>query len=154
TGEGSKGIYRAKFQSGELTDLQLAAEVASPAFLAVSPNHKFLYAVGEYDQVGDKKEGTVHAYQIDAKTGALKKLNDEKTGGGAPCHLAVNQTGKYVIVANYTGGSTALFKLKDDGSFDKQCDFVQHKGKSVNPDRQEGPHAHCSVFVAPTGSDA
>jgi 6-phosphogluconolactonase len=150
---GSKGIYRAKLKSGELTDLQLAAEVNSPSFLAVSPNNKFLYAVGETTQVGDKKEGTVHAYQIDATTGALKKLNDEKTGGGGPCHIAVNRTGKYAIVANYNGGSTALFKLKDDGSFEKQCDFVQHQGKSVNPSRQEGPHAHCAVFVGPAGTD-
>jgi 6-phosphogluconolactonase len=57
-------------------------------------------------------------------------------------------------VATYTGGSTALFNLKDDGSIEKQCDFVQHKGKSVNPSRQEGPHAHAAVFVAPTGTDA
>src|SRR5206468_1909959 len=100
-------------------DLQLAAEVNSPSFLAVSPNNKFLYAVGETTQVGDKKEGTVTAYQMDAKTGALKKLNGEKTGGAGPCHISVNQTGQYAIVANYGGGSTALFKLKEDGSFDK-----------------------------------
>jgi 6-phosphogluconolactonase len=151
---GSKGIYRAKLQpSGELTDLQLAAEVISPSFLAVSPNHQFLYAVGETAQAGDKKEGAVHAYQIDAKTGALKKLNDDKTGGAGPCHLAVNRTGKYLIVANYGGGSTALFKIKDDGSIERQCDFVQHKGKSVNPSRQEGPHAHCAVFNVPAGED-
>lgn len=151
----SKGIYRAKLngENGRLGDLQLAAEVKSPSFLAVDWNNKFLYAVGETN-AKDGKGGSVHAYRLDAKTGTLTKLNDERTGGDGPCHISVNRTGKYAIAANYGGGSTALFKLKDDGSFDSQCDFIQHKGSSVNKSRQEAPHAHCAKFVTDDSSDA
>jgi len=150
----SKGIYRAKMngESGRLSDLQVAAEVKSPSFLATDRDNKFLYAVGETD-AKDGKGGSVHAYKLDAKTGALTKLNDERTGGGGPCHISVNRTGKYAIAANYNGGSTALFKLKDDGSFDSQCDFIQHKGSSVNKSRQDAPHAHCAKFVSDDGGD-
>src|SRR5262245_60440516 len=131
TGKGdkdSKGIYRARLNatSGELSDLQLAAEVASPSFLAISPNNKFLYAVGE-TPAKDGKGGMVYAFSLDAKTGELKKLNEERSGGDGPCHISVNRTGKFAVVANYGGGSTALFKLKDDGSFDSRCDYVEHK---------------------------
>ncbi len=155
TGKGdkdSKGIYRAKFDSstGKFGKVELAAEVMSPSFLAISPNNKFLYAVGETDSK-DGKGGSVHAYKLDAKTGELTKLNEERTGGNGPCHISVNRTGKYAIAANYGGGSTALFKLKDDGSFDSQCDFIQHKGSSVNKERQEAPHAHCAKFVSEDG---
>src|SRR5262249_41359582 len=142
--------YRARLnaQSGALTDLQLAAEVEDPSFLAISPNNKFLYAVSE-KALGEKKEGGVYAYTLDRKTGALKKLNDDKTGGAHPCHISVNATGKFAIVANYTGGSTALFKLKEDGSFDKQTDFIQHK----DPNGKKTPHAHCAVFLSEAGKD-
>jgi len=145
----SKGIYRAKLndKTGELTELKLAAEVTSPSFLAISPNNKFLYAVGETTQVGDKKEGTVHAYAIDGKTGELTKLNDEKTGGSGPCYIAVNNTGKYAIAANYGAGSTALFSLKADGSFDKQCDYFEH-----TPPAGKKALGHCATFFADPGT--
>src|SRR5438094_915425 len=65
---GSEGIYRCELdvKSGELNKPELAAKVASPSFLAVSPNNKFLYAVGETAEAKNKKEGRVYAYTIDA----------------------------------------------------------------------------------------
>jgi len=147
--DGSKGIYRCELdaKSGALGDATLAAEMASPSFLAISPDGRFLYAVGETADAGEKKnEGSLYAFKIDPKTGDLTKLNSMTTGGAAPCHVSVNKTGKFVIVANYTGGSHAMFSVKDDGSLDKRTDFRQYEGKSVDKDRQEGPHSHCSVF--------
>src|SRR5437899_599357 len=45
----SKGIYLYRFDSnsGKTEALGLAAESASPSFLAVHPNHRFLYTVNE-----------------------------------------------------------------------------------------------------------
>src|SRR5262249_35035422 len=68
-------------------------------------------------------------------------------GGAGACYISVNQTGRFAIVANYDGGSTAVFRLKDDGSFGKQTDFVQHKGEGVNKQRQTGPHPRGAVFA-------
>src|SRR5207248_7476478 len=114
---------------------------------AISPNGKFLYAIGETSDGGARKnEGALHAFRIDAKTGDLTKLNHLTTGGAGPCHVSVNSTGKYALVANYGGGSSAMFGLNDDGSLDKRTDFRQHEGKSVNKDRQREPHAHCAMF--------
>ena len=72
---GSKGIYRAKFDSatGKLGSPELAAEMGSPSFLTIHPNGKFLYAVGEG---GGKDGGAVVAFALDAKTGRLTKLNE------------------------------------------------------------------------------
>lgn len=145
---GSKGIYRSELdvKSGALGELTLAAELANPTFLAISPNGLFLYAVQETADAGEKKnEGVLHAFRIDPKTGELTKLNHLTTGGGGPCHVSVNRTGKYAIVANYGGGSSAVFRLKE-GSLDERSDFRQHEGKSVNKDRQGEPHAHCAMF--------
>ena len=145
TEKDSKGIYRSKFDAatGKLTPPELAAEMGSPSFVTVHPTNKFLYAVGEG---GGKDGGPVVAFAIDAKTGALTKLNENKCGGAGPCHVSVDAKGTHAIVANYGGGSTAVYRLADDGSIKERTAFVQHEGKSVNKSRQGEPHAHCGFF--------
>jgi 6-phosphogluconolactonase len=142
---GSKGIYRARFDAatGKLGEPELAAEMGSPSFLAIHPTGKFLYAVGEG---GGKDGGAVVAFALDSKSGRLTKLNENKSGGAGPCHIAVSPKGDYAAVANYGGGSTALFKLDEDGKIVDRVGFVQHKGKSVNQSRQKEPHAHFTFF--------
>jgi 6-phosphogluconolactonase len=150
--DGSKGIYRSKLdaKTGKLSGAELAAEMGSPSFLTIHPNKKFLYAVGEG---GGKDGGPVVAFALDAKTGALTKLNENKSGGGGPCHISVHPKGTHAIVANYGGGSTAVFSLGEDGKIVERTAFVQHTGSGANPQRQKEPHAHCSFFDA-TGTRA
>jgi len=150
--DASKGIYRSKLDAatGKLSDPELAAPVGSPSFLAVHPTKKFLYAVGESS---GKDGGGVYAFGLDAKTGALTKLNAGTSGGGGPCHVTVSAAGTHAIVANYGGGSTAIFKLEADGKLGDRTAFVQHAGSSKNPARQKEPHSH-SGFFTPKGDFA
>ena len=150
TGEsGGKGVLLAEFDSatGKLSAPKLAAEMASPSFLAINPKTSTLYAVGEGNE---PKGGPVAAFRIDRATGALTPLNQLVSGGSGPCHVTLDPAGEFAAVANYGGGSTALFRLAPDGKLLERCDFVQHKGTSANPDRQDAPHAHCCAFD-PTG---
>src|SRR5262245_43169670 len=81
--ESSRGIYRCELdvRSGSLTNLQLAAEVKNPSFLALRPDGKALYAVEEVGERGERRnEGAIHAYKLDDKTGELTKLNEMTTG--------------------------------------------------------------------------
>src|SRR5262245_5388460 len=144
TGKQSKGIYRCELDlsSGKLTTPELAAEVGSPSFLAIHPSAKFLYAVGETGMFNGQRTGSVHAFSLDAKTGELKKINTEASGGAGPCHIVVDAKGKNALVANYGGGSAAVLPIREDGGLAKASSVQQHAGKSVNPGRQEGPHAH------------
>jgi len=142
----SEGIYVFHLDSatGELRDRQLVAETEDPSFLAISPGQEFLYAVGEREA----PEGTASAYAIDRASGELRFLNRQSTGGPGPCHLAVDATGRVLIVANYRGGSVAVFPISTDGRIGPISDFIQHEGSSVVEDWQEGPHAH-SVTLGP-----
>jgi len=140
----SKGIYAYLFDPGvgKLTSLGVAAESEDPSFLAVHPSGKYLYAVNEIDHFGARKSGAVSSFSVDAKTGKLTLLNQASTQGAGPCHISLDKTGKFVLVANYDGGSIATFPIRDDGSLGEVAGFVQHRGSSVNKERQEAPHSH------------
>ncbi|HEX4608445.1 MAG TPA: lactonase family protein, partial [Urbifossiella sp.] len=150
--DGSKGIYRAKFdpKTGKLSPADLAAEVGSPSFLAVRPDGKALYAVGE---TGGKDGGGVYSYALDPKTGALTKTGEGTSGGSGPCHIAALPGGNLVGVANYGGGSTGFLAVDAAGAVGKRVAFFQHAGSGPDAGRQKEPHAHCTQFD-PTGKYA
>jgi 6-phosphogluconolactonase len=149
-GSDSKGIYAYRFdsQTGTLISIGLAAETTNPSFLAIHPNHRFLYAVNEVGNYKGEKSGAVSAFAIDRKTGKLTLLNQVASRGSDPCYVSLDKTGKYVMVANYTGGSIAIFPVLEDGRLGEATAFVQHNGHGTNPKRQEGPHAH-SIDASP-----
>jgi 6-phosphogluconolactonase len=145
TGAKSKGIYVARFddKSGKLFAPELAAETKSPSFLALHPKGRVLYAVGEASNVGPDRQGAVTAFSIEPRTGRLTVLNSQPSGGAGPCHLTLDAKRGLLFTANYGGGSVGALPIRADGTLDAPISVAQHVGSSVNPRRQEGPHAHC-----------
>jgi len=143
TGE-SKGIYAYRYNAkdGKMTPLGLAAETENPSFVALDPNRHFLYAVNEVPKYQGQASGGVSAFALDPKTGKLTFLNEVPSRGADPCYISLDKTGKFVLVANYTGGNVAVFPIQPDGRLGEATGFVQHTGTGPNHDRQEGPHAH------------
>jgi 6-phosphogluconolactonase len=148
TEHGSQGIYVADFDSsnGRLTSLRLAAKTQQPSFLAVAPNLKFLYAINELGQFNGQPTGAVSAFSIDHATGQLSLLNQVSSRGPGPAHIVLDRTAANLLVANYDGGSIAVFHLLLDGRIGESTAYVQHHGSSVNHERQEAPHAHAIVM--------
>ena len=148
TGARSQGIYLMRFDpaTGRLSAPELAAKTANPSFLAVHPNRRFLYAVGEMGNFRGKPVGAVSAFGIAANTGKLTLINEQPSGGAGPCHLTVDRTGKWLLVANYSSGSIAVLPIGEDGALGEPGAIVQHHGSSVDPQRQAGPHAHFITF--------
>jgi 6-phosphogluconolactonase len=150
----SKGIYLYRFdeKTSKLTSLGLAAEMANPSFVVADPSHRYLYAVGDSEMAirgsNDEAVNTISSFTIDPATGSLKLLNRVSSGGNDPIHLIVDNTGEILFVANYESGSVASFAIGPDGRIGTMTGFDQHHGSSVDPKRQEGPHAH-EVVVSP-----
>ncbi len=140
----SEGIYLISMDpaTGALAFVSKTTGVDNPSFVTLHPSGNYLYAVNEVGDFAGRDSGGVSAFAIDRASGALTFLNQEPTDGAAPCHLSVDATGKYVICANYTGGSVSMHPINADGSLGQMSDFVQHVGYSVNPQRQQEPHAH------------
>jgi len=149
TGAASKGIYVADFNaaSGDLSYARLAAEARNPSFLALHPSGGFLYAVGEVSDAQGQRAGAVNAYALDRSSGQLKPLNQQTSGGTGPCHLAVDSSGRCLLVANYGSGSIAALPVHADGHLGEAATVIQHTGSGTNPARQAGPHAH---YIAPS----
>ncbi|MBM4021075.1 MAG: lactonase family protein [Planctomycetes bacterium] len=158
---GSEGIYVSRFDgaSGRLSEPVLAAKAVNPSFLAFHPQRPLLYAVAEMSD-GSPPTGGVVAFAVDEASGTLRPLNARPSGGGGPCHVTVDPTGRAVLAANYGGGSLICFGIADDGGLQPVATttpggFIQHASDrageaGADPRRQEHPHAH-SVDVAADG---
>ncbi len=135
-------IYRMDAATGRLDYCGKAAGLENPSFLAICPKRRFLYAVSEIDEFEGEATGIVAAYSISPESGELRWLNSQRTGGTIPCHAQVDATGGSLLLANYGSGSVASFPIEGDGRLGEVVSFIQHEGSSVNPNRQQGPHAH------------
>jgi 6-phosphogluconolactonase len=159
----SKGIYFYRLQTDNLevsqnitlVPLGLAGEAENASFLELDAKRRLLFAVNEV------QAGAVSAFTIDSGSGKLKLINQQPSMGEGPCHLVLDDAGKNVLVANYGSGSVSVLPVAADGRLGAASCVIQHAGKSVNPDRQRGPHAHCVTldpanrfaFVCDLGAD-
>jgi 6-phosphogluconolactonase len=148
---GGDGIYVAELDlvSGDLKLIGFAAIVTKASFLALHPNHRYLYSTCEVDNYHDSKGGAVSAFEIDAATGNLKLLNHQSSAGEGPHHLSLDREGKHAFVANYHGGGVAVLPIRADGTLGPATSTVLHHGSSVNQSRQTGPHPH-AINIDPT----
>ncbi len=136
-------LVRMDRRSGELLRVGTADSGANPSFLSIHPNVRVLYAVNEIEPTG-----MVSAFAIESGTGALTRLNEQPSQGGAPCYVSVDHSGQVVLVANYAKGSVALLPIQPNGAlapagFVLDRAMLRRTAKGPNAERQEGPHAHC-----------
>ena len=135
-------VYRMDPASGALELITTNSGITNPSYLAFDAAGRCLYAVNELKTYRDEPTGTVSAFSVNSKTGELTYLNKKPTGGTDPCHLIVDHTDRYVLLANFMSGSICVLPIQTDGSLGDASDFIQHHGSSIDPDRQQGPHAH------------
>ncbi len=136
----SEGIYRAQFnpKSGELSSPVLVAEVNNPTYIDVLPSH--VYSVSETD------DAKILAFS--KSEAGLSLLDGRSAYGRGACYVDVDPTQSFVAVANYGSGSGVVYNLDANGKFADSLFTYQHQGSGPNENRQEGPHAHCSIFSA------
>jgi 6-phosphogluconolactonase len=137
----SKGIYVYDFNVATLDFKEKSATdgVVNPSYLTVSPANNFIYSVNE-----DGAKSNVSAFKYVPATGKMSFLNKKDSQGADPCHIINDDVN--VIVANYSGGSLAVFGKKADGSLTDAKQVIKHTGTSANKNRQESPHVHMVYF--------
>jgi len=139
--DGNVGItvYRFYAETGRTSFLS-EVQTASPTFLCVSPDRKFVYSVNAIP------DGSVSAFAFDYNTGLLKFINKQPSVGGNPAHITIDKEAKNVIVSNYGTGTLSVLPINKDGSLSPATQTIVAEGSSVIPQRQAGPHIHSAIF--------
>jgi 6-phosphogluconolactonase len=125
----------------------------SPSWIARHPRLPVLYAVAETDS------GQVHAWSLSDDGQPTEEIGSGDTGGSEPAHLTVDSSGRFLITANYSGGSISVHALDEQGRIGVRTDLVEHEVHGHQP-RQEGAHPHMvspiegGIAVIDLGADA
>jgi 6-phosphogluconolactonase (cycloisomerase 2 family) len=155
-----EGIYLVRLDTatGALSGSRLVAKTMSPSWIALSPDGKTLYAGNEVSDFNGSKSGSVTAFVVKKDNGNLTLLNTVSSGGAGPAYVAVDPSGKYVLVANYAGGSLAVLPIRPDGSLGEASDVIRRAGPlnrsqavdnppgNFAPSDHQGSHLHMVGF--------
>ena len=136
-------IYQLNPQTGILSKLSSVKDILNPSYLTLSDNGKYLYACSETKTVS---AGSISSFSFNLKDQTLSFLNSQKSGGDNPVYVALHKSGKWIVNANYSGGSVAAHPLADDGSIKPAIQVITYKDSSINNSRQNQSHIHSSVL--------
>jgi 6-phosphogluconolactonase (cycloisomerase 2 family) len=132
-------LFRVDRASGAMTPAAVYEMGTSPSCLALNAAGTRMYSANETDRVGTEKEGTVSAFAIDRADGHLTSLNAVRSGGAGPTYVSVHPSGRFVLVANYFGGSVAVLPILPDGRLGNATDVKQDAGKLGPTKATSGP---------------
>ncbi len=127
-------LFRVDRGTGALTAAGVHEMGTSPSHLALNAAGTRLYSANETDRAGDRKEGTVSAFAVNRPDGTLKLLNTVRSGGAGPTYISLHPSGRFLLVANYFGGSVAVLPVLEDGRLGEATDVQADVGK-VGPTR-------------------
>ena len=122
-------LFQVNRTTGVMTPSGVYELGTSPSCLALNAAGTRLYSANETDRVDDGKEGTVSAFAINRADGHLKMLNSVRSGGAGPTYLSVHPSGRFLLVANYFGGSVAVLPILPDGILGAATDVKNDSGK-------------------------
>ncbi|MCE5303017.1 MAG: lactonase family protein [Planctomycetaceae bacterium] len=132
-------IFRVNRDTGALTPVDVFRLGTSPNGLAVNAEGTRLYSTNETARTGDSKQGTISAFAIDRASGALTPLNTVRSGGAGPTDLHLHPSGRFVLVANYFGGSVAVLPVLPDGRLAEPSDVKTDSGRVGPVQAQNAP---------------
>ncbi|WP_437875129.1 lactonase family protein [Sorangium sp. So ce513] len=147
-------VFRLDEADGALSPVQGPIDAdLNPTFLAVDPARRLLFAVNEIDEVDGERSGTVSAFRISPDDGTLTLINRVLSRGEGPAHLALDRTGRFVLVANYSGGTAAVLPVGQDGALGQAVDEASFGPRARSHHAVTDP-ANRFAFVTNLGSDA
>jgi 6-phosphogluconolactonase (cycloisomerase 2 family) len=141
-----EGIYlfEADAQTGELQNRRLTAKFVNPTWIAFHPSRKFLYASSEISEALGGS-GTIGAFAIDAESGALTLVNTVSSEGAGTAHISVDQSGKFLFVANYGSGTVAVLPIGADGKLGAKTDLQRHNGQAGKQPSTNAPRGSFAI---------
>jgi 6-phosphogluconolactonase (cycloisomerase 2 family) len=149
-------------ETGMLKQREVFADAFNPAWLALDASQSHLYAAEETNTFNGTHSGSVSAISVNRSNGHLTVLNRVSSEGAGPAHLSIHPSGKFVLVANYAGGTVAVLPIDTNGQLGAATDVKTDQGEpgsqhaaSAPPGSfaisgHERPHAHM-IHADPSG---
>ncbi|WP_395742913.1 lactonase family protein [Prosthecobacter sp.] len=147
-------LFEVNRETGAMKPCGLYQTGTSPNCLAFNATKTVLYSTNETDHAGKNEAGSVSAFAINPKNGELTLMNTVSSGGKGPTYISLHPSGRFLLVANYFGGSVSVLPIKADGGLGDASDFKQDAG-TVGPKKaanappgsfafsgHDGTHAH------------
>ncbi len=122
-------LFEINRETGAMTPAGIHRMGTSPSCLAVNAAGTHLYSTNETDRVGTEKHGSVSAFKINREDGSLQPLNKVSSGGDGPTYVSIHPSGRYLLIANYFGGSVSVLPIQEDGSLGDATDVKNDAGK-------------------------
>lgn len=122
-------LFQVNRATGAMTPAGIHEMGTSPNCLALNATGTRLYSTNLTDRVGEDKEGTVSAFSIDRADGHLTLLGTVRSGGAGPTYVSIHPSGRFLLVANYFGGSVAVLPILQDGRLGNATDIKTDAGK-------------------------
>ncbi len=146
TSSGSEGIYTSllNVETGELTAPTLSAKAVNPSFLTIHTNESLdhtVFAVNEESDYGIDTSGAISTFAVHT-LGTWGLVDQVSSRGASPCHISLDRSAKFVLVANYTGGTIAVYRRNENGMPGELTALIEHEGSGPDPKRQDRPHPH------------
>jgi len=138
-------LFQIDRATGAMTPCGLYEAGTSPSCLALNPAGTRLYSANETARSGKNNEGTVSAFAIDPSDGQLVLINSVDSGGAGPTWVSIHPSGKFLLVANYFGGSVAVLPVLADGRLGPPTDIKKDDG-TIGPRKSESAPAGSFAF--------
>jgi 6-phosphogluconolactonase (cycloisomerase 2 family) len=138
-------LFRVNRATGALAAAGLHPMGTSPSCLAVNAAGTCMYSANETDRTGKDREGTVSAFAINPADGQLQPLNTVPSGGAGPTYVSIHPSGRFVLVANYFGGSVAVLPILGGGRLGDPTDVKVDNGKLGPTRAASGPSGNFAI---------
>jgi 6-phosphogluconolactonase len=155
-------LFQVDRVTGALLPSGTVEQATSPSCLAINAAGTRMYSANETDKMEDGESGSISSFTINRSNGQLTLLNTVSSGGAGPTYVSIHPSGRFVLVANYFGGSVAVIPILPDGRLSSASDVIKDVGtagpkKATNGppgsfaiSGHEAPHAHM-IAADPSG---
>jgi 6-phosphogluconolactonase len=144
----AKGItlWSLDTKSGAMTEKAGPWPIANSSHMCLGKDGRFLYSISEITEYKGKRDGYLTIFKVDEKTLELTEMTTVSSYGPGPAYLSLDQTGKFLLLANYVNGNIVIYPIQEDGMLGEATANIMHEGTGPNAGRQEGPHPHALVI--------
>lgn len=136
-------VYKLDTNKGKLSKVTSFKGIVNPSFLTLSPNGKYIFACTESKM---KNGGSVSSFEFNPEKKSLTFINSQKSGGENPVYVSAHKDGNWLMVGNYTEGSTSVYPLAENGRIEPSVQNFQFSEGSIDQNRQDRAHIHSTVF--------